>query len=232
MLKLKHLKRPGAKQRGLSIVEMMVGLTIGLIVVAAASQVVVTQLNDNRRLLVEMQLQQDLRAAADIITRELRRAGAWNAAENGIWSDEVGPGQQNGLRQVDPVVTGAEVGYSYVQTTGGTTGPFGFRLDAARIWTRFGDSWQELTDGRSIKVTGFTVRQLSDPALLLPCPKKCSDGTTDCWPTVKARLYEVQITAQAVSDPSVQRSIRSTVKLRNDLVGENSITSPVKACPL
>ena len=51
----------------------MVGVAVGLFVVAAASMLVATQLSDNRRLTLETQVQQDLRAAADIITRELRR---------------------------------------------------------------------------------------------------------------------------------------------------------------
>ncbi|MBL0296208.1 MAG: hypothetical protein IPQ21_03185 [Betaproteobacteria bacterium] len=53
----------------------MVGITVGLFIVAAAAMLVTTQLGDNRRLLLETQVQQDLRATADIITRELRRAG-------------------------------------------------------------------------------------------------------------------------------------------------------------
>ena len=71
---------PLVRQRGLSIVELMVGIAVGLFVVAAASTLVATQLSDNRRLMLETQVHQDLRAAADIITREVRRSGYWNAA--------------------------------------------------------------------------------------------------------------------------------------------------------
>ena len=62
-------------QRGLSLVELMVGIAVGLFVVAGAVMVVTTQLGDNRRLLLDAQLQQDLRATLDIVTREVRRAG-------------------------------------------------------------------------------------------------------------------------------------------------------------
>ncbi|MBT9501315.1 MAG: prepilin-type N-terminal cleavage/methylation domain-containing protein [Burkholderiaceae bacterium] len=221
-------------QRGLSIVEMMVGLTIGLIVVAAASQVVVTQLNENRKLLVEMQLQQDLRAAADIITRELRRAGAWSTAENGIWFSSSNPGQQNPLREVTVPATGLQVDYWYRRDPDVEPIPLGFRLSQQRVETLLGAGWQELTDGRSIRVTSFSITPLSDPAVPLPCPKFCPDApnSTACWPTVQTRLYEVHIAAQAIRDSSVQRSIRTTVQLRNDLVGNNSLAAPVRACPL
>jgi uncharacterized protein YneF (UPF0154 family) len=60
----------------MSIVELMVGVAIGLLIVAAATLMMSGQLSENRRLLVEAQLQQDLRAAADIMTREIRRTGA------------------------------------------------------------------------------------------------------------------------------------------------------------
>jgi len=228
------LSRKSTGQRGLSIVEMMVGLTIGLIVVAAASQVVVTQLNENRKLLVEMQLQQDLRAAADIITRELRRAGALNTAENGIWFSAANPGQQNPLREVTVPATGVQVNYQYVRDPRVASIPLGFRLEQGRLEILLGNGWQELTDGRSIRVTSLLIRQVSDPALPLPCPRFCPDApnSTACWPTVQARLYDVQITAQAANDASVQRSIRTTVKPRNDLVGNNSLAAPVLACPL
>ncbi len=64
----------------------MVGIAVGLFIVAGATMVVTTQLGDNRRLLLETQLQQDLRATADIITRELRRAGAEGSATSHVWA--------------------------------------------------------------------------------------------------------------------------------------------------
>ena len=66
--------------RGLSIVELMVGITIGLFILAGASMVLTTQLGDNRRLLLEAQVQQDLRVASDLISREIRAAGYWGNA--------------------------------------------------------------------------------------------------------------------------------------------------------
>lgn len=232
------MKRNSASQRGLSIVELMVGLTIGLIVVAAATQVVVTQLNENRKLLTEMQVQQDLRATADIITRELRRAGARTSPETGIWQSESAPAQANALSAVTPE-TGAnsELRYSYRRTAGDTIGAlgYGFQLSAGRIQSRIGGAWQDLTDARTLKVTSFTVKPVLDPAPLpLPCPKFCPDAleSTACWPTITVRRYEVAISAVAANDPTVTRSIRTTATLRNDVVGFNNAASPAQACPL
>ena len=70
--------------RGLSLIELMVGIAVGLFIVAAATVLVSGQLGENRRLMLDTQLQQDLRATADIITRELRRANANSPSENFI----------------------------------------------------------------------------------------------------------------------------------------------------
>jgi len=73
------------RQAGLSMVELMVGVAIGLFVVAGATMAVSNQLGDNRRLMLETQIQQDLRAAADVIARDLRRSGYWASAQGGVW---------------------------------------------------------------------------------------------------------------------------------------------------
>lgn len=71
--------------RGLSIVELMVGITISMFILAGATLVLTTQLDNNRRLLLEAQLQQDLRTAADMISRDVRRAGYWGRAYCNVW---------------------------------------------------------------------------------------------------------------------------------------------------
>ena len=72
-------------RRGLSIVELMVGIAISMFILAGATLVLTTQLESNRRLLLEAQLQQDLRTAADMISRDVRRAGYWGRAYCNVW---------------------------------------------------------------------------------------------------------------------------------------------------
>ena len=79
------------RSRGLSIVEMLVGIAIGLFVVAGATLVATGQLADNRLLMLETQLQQDLRATADLVARELRRGGLWGNAADSVWPGSTTP---------------------------------------------------------------------------------------------------------------------------------------------
>lgn len=219
---LNHRQRRWRRlQAGLSLVEMMVGMAIGLVVVAGAALVVGTQLGDSRRLLLETQLQQDLRAAADIITRELRRSGSWaydDLAYNSVWSPST-----SGVNSFTPVaVTGtpaSEVTYRYYRNA--SESDFGFRLNTTTNTLQsniVGGGYQDLTDARIMKVTGFTIALSNGPGVSLPCPNDCPAGGTACWPTLTVRQIAVDISAVSTSDPSVKRNLRLVTQLRNDVV--------------
>jgi len=225
-------RAPAQRQRGLSIVEMMVGVAIGLIVVAAAALLVSAQLGENRRLLIETQIQQDLRATADIMTRELRRAGYSNLAPSSVWYRGTPGVVKNLLTAVSPTATPqSEVTYQYFRN--GSESSFGFKLEDGVIKTLIGGEWQQLTDANTLKVTALTITPNTAPAAptRLPCPKLCADGTQNCWPTIQVRDLIVDITAQAANDASVTRSIRSAVRLRNDWVRFNDAAHATLICP-
>lgn len=216
-------------QHGLSLVELMVGITIGLVVVAGAALVASSQISDTRRLLLETQLQQDLRAAADIITRELRRAGSnafSNFAGDSVWlqSSPLLTGVSNPYTALTPTTLastpGDAVGYAYYRTSG-AIGGFGFRLSGGVIEFNLDGTttgWQALTDQRVLRVTSFAVTQNNGPAVPLACPKDCPTGGTACFPTWQTREFVVDIVGEAVADATVQRSIRAATKLRNDVL--------------
>ena len=236
MLRRNARARAGAaaRPRGLSLVELMVGIAVGLFVVAAAAMLVSTQLHENRRVMLETQLQQDLRAAADIITRELRRAGHWPEAVQFVWVEGGAAPADNPFAAVDLDPDHPEqVGYTYKPASG--NGPYGYKQQGNVLKTLLGaGGWQELTDGNTLRITGFSVtpryRTAPDlPVVLVPCSKLCPDGSTDCWPrrTLTVRELLVDIQGEAVTDPAVKRSLSSVVRLRNDLV---SAAAPA-ACP-
>ncbi|MBK6471458.1 MAG: prepilin-type N-terminal cleavage/methylation domain-containing protein [Betaproteobacteria bacterium] len=225
-------------QRGLSLVELMVGITVGLFVVAAAATLVANQLSDNRRLLLETQVQQDLRATMDIITRQMRRAGAVKAAhvEAGIAASPAAGGAIIPFTSMSPLsATSSETQFSFYFDED-QQGPYGFKLDGGTIKTlmpRIGLSpqWQELTDPNTVVVTALSITPRVVSSVSLPCPKLCADGTQSCWPKLIVRSYIVNIQARAKSDPAVQRALRNDVRVRNDLVEFNGPTSTSPICP-
>lgn len=235
MLMLRAPRASSRQQGGLSLVEMMVGVAVGLIVVAGASLLMSTQLGENRRLLVETQLQQDMRASMDIITRELRRIGTQSEslALQGLWVAGGGTAQKNPYAESPSATVSAvpvdNLVFGYYQPGVGPA-DFGFKLENNTVKSRIGANWQELTDPNVLKVTTFAITPQNSTLLRLPCPKLCPDTTTDCWPQVQVREFQVSMIAEASNVPGVNRSITSNVRLRNDYVRFNTGTPEI--CPV
>jgi len=221
-------------QRGLSLVELMVGITVGLFIVAAASLMVSTQLVDNRRLLLETQIQQDLRAAADIITRDLRRSGSFRLDQGHVaLANSSAGGADNILMSVSPMAGTATtvVDYAYMRSLA-EVGPYGFRLISGAIESRQGaGGWQALTDRNTLLVTAFNVTPAHELPTVMACQRLCIDSTQNCWPTLQVRRFDIEITGRAVTDAAVTRTVRTRVRLRNDDV--NFRNGPIGAplCP-
>ena len=232
---LPKANRAATSQRGMSLVELMVGITVGLFIVAAATTLMANQLSDNRKLLVETQIQQDLRASMDIITRQLRRAGALSTAQAqaGLGTATGLGGSPSTFTDVTPVaVASSETGFAFYRNAG-DQGRSGFKLESGGIKSfTAGGGWQELTDINVMKVTAFTVTPVVVASAVLPCPKLCPDGTAACWPQLVVRDYRVTITAEAKNDATVRRTMSSEVRLRNDWVKFNNVAAPGQACPL
>ena len=218
------------RQAGLSLVELMVGVAIGLFVVAGATVVVSNQLGDNRRLMLEAQIQQDLRAAADLISRDLRRAGYWGAAETGVWNASSVSVASNPYTQMSAATSGVAasgVTFAYSRSLAennfvDATDQSGFRLDTdGVIRMNTAGGWQALTDSNTMRVTNFQLK-LNQSDVALACFNLCG-AAANCPPTQSVREFEILIDATAVHDAAVQRSVRSWVRLRNDVV--------VGACP-
>jgi type II secretory pathway component PulJ len=227
MLKRRHT------QRGLSIVELMVGVAIGLFVVAAAAMLVSSQLTSNRRLLLDTQIQQDLRATVDIITRELRRSGSLNnpQANTKVWSASMPAsgvdGNQLAYDMTVPGTCGSEVLYRYYRVT---PDDHGFDLQSNAIRTKVPSSgYQQLTDSAVLKVTNFCVEPVAETRTRVPCPSACPGGGDTCWPEIVVRDYRVTVEGEATNDASIRRSLSSTVRVRNDFVADNSHANPATA---
>jgi len=218
----------GREQRGLSLVELMVGIAVGLLVVAAASMLTATQLSDNRRMMLEIQVQQDLRAALDTMTRDVRRSGARNKAYNYVWTEET-PGILSGVEATTVhAASPGDIEYRYERKGVLSNAVSGFRLRSGRLdFTSPNLSgWSELTDRKALTITEFAVaasprEEPTPPApsteQRIPCPKLCSPGNdTSCWPEIRVRQFSMSVTAAATSDAAVRRSLQTRVRPWND----------------
>lgn len=233
-------RRPSLRQRGASLVELMVGVTIGLFILAAATLVVTSQLGDNRRMLTDAQLQQDMRATVDIAVRDLRRAAYWAQAWNNVWAPSAAAALGNpytALTATRNATMGDSIVYdrSLDEEGGAQSGTDNSRVDDdERVGFRFnaaagtvemlvgGDTWQALTDASVMKVTQFDII-LTSRALALACGTQCQRGPNDCPMDLMVRDATIVMVAQAAHNANIQRSVRSDVRLRNDVLVERSM---------
>ncbi len=224
MLKIGH-----QSQRGLSIVELMVGIAVGLFVVAAASMLTATQLSGNRKLLLEAQVQQDMRAAADIVTKEIRRMGYSLVAHNRVWPNSESTQQQHDLS----TPTTSEITFRYTRAAG-ESGPYGFSYDPSTYTIKSklaAAGWQELTDPRTLKIISFSITPLPGAETRMACSKRCPDDTTDCWPRHQVLEFRVNMVGEAATDSTVSRSLSTVVRVRNEYLSSVGV-SATHPCPL
>lgn len=241
-MNMTHGKQIFAKQQsGLSIIELMVGLAIGLVLVSGALLMMFYTTNNNYLMIVETRLNQDLRAAASLIARDLRRAGYWAQATNGVY---VAGGNaslpQNNSYQVmladrcdaatlptpTPMIDSEVANICYYLEQGtpdntvSDTEMFGFALQDGVISSFFGGKTPEnITDPGIIHVDSLTIIPHSKS---INVSSMCAAaGTLPAPPTVTVRLFEIVITGHLPSDDHVVRGIRTFAKVRNDAITGN-----------
>ena len=215
--------------RGMTIVELLIGLALGLFVVAGASTLLAGQLHAQRALAADTRLTQDLRNAADLIARDLRRAGYWDDAASGIWSAGAAP-TSNPHGMLAPATAASDaLRYSYSGDGAGDAtasadadGRAGFRLHQHAIEARLGGRWQALTDPQALVVTAFElVPAVAEIDLAALCPRPCGTAGAaagTCPPRQQVRSVAVRIAGHAAGDERVVRHADMQVRLRNDAV--------------
>ncbi len=219
------------RERGFTMVEVLVGMTIGLVVIAAALALLVNRIQVHRAALLQSRLMQDLRVAANVVSRDLRRAGYWHDAAAGVAAPGAGAALANPYAAVTLESAPSDaVSFRYSRDAIEDHGidaneQFGFRLRRGTLEMLLGaGNWQALTDSTTLVITAFSITPaLQEIGLEGFCAKECPPGETACRPRQVVRSLAVSISGHASTDARVVRSLQTVVRLRNDAV--------VGACP-
>lgn len=215
-------------QRGVSLVELMIGTAVSLVIVAAGSALMLSNLREQKALLREAALMQNLRTAADVVSRDLRRAGYWDHAVEGVGavSPDSGVNPHAELDLVDAASGFVRFGYSHDPGDSNESGNagaeqrLGFRLRGGTIEIDLGQSnWQTLTDRGRLVVTVFRLTpQVVQIDLGSHCAKTCDAGNVACPPRQQLRSLAVEIAGRLPETARVNRALRTEVRLRNDVI--------------
>jgi prepilin peptidase dependent protein B len=231
---------PRARQRGLSIIELLVGVAVGLFIVGGAIKLMIDNLVSNQRMVMETRVNQDLRAAADLVARDLRRAGYWRNAPAGVFSAGAPTVIENPYGAVN--LASNVIDYSFSRDTDTSISDAeaaGYRLSGGVLQmlrsTTATANWQPLTDPNTVTVTNFIITPnprtielytYCQCRVTLSCAAslfQVGGANYASRPRLEVRNYDLVISGQSPTDANVQRTIRESIRVRNDML--------VGACP-
>jgi type II secretory pathway component PulJ len=227
------------KQSGFSLTELMVGSTVGLLVIASALQLYALNVRATADTLRVSRLNQELRATLDLLRRDLRRAGYW-AGEPGLTrpldNPFHAPGNDVALGSAPGEVDASCILYSYdangdrlvgVGPSGAASATastdnleqFGFRLRNEQMQMRHGGavfdcgsgSWQAVSDPDTA-ITRLEFTLLEDCIGLHDTMQPCAAGE----PGLLRRRVRIVIEGHVRSDPDIVQHLDTTVSIAND----------------
>lgn len=196
-----RLQQPN-RERGETLMGLLVGLAVGLVVLAGGSAMMATQLRAHRTALQENRLDHDLRSAMDWIARELSQAhyaaNAWQTDATKSCDNPFCAGQD------DFSISGNRIAFSLDRNHNGLQDNnecLGFRLVKGALQARTAcnpEVWTALNDIASLQFTGL-------------------QWDIHCQPVQGwlQRRIDLSITAQWPGDASRQLNLKRAVYLRN-----------------
>lgn len=184
------------RQKGLTLIEMMIALILALLVTGTILTIFISNVKSSAENIKMIQLNQELRASMNFMSDELKRHGfSFNAASTA-------------MSTLNTATPGCVV-YGYEQASGAVATIRGFRLQGAALeWSdqnttgcgTGAGNWQDLTSD-DVQITEFEV----DPT------------NTASAASVTIQRLDVTLTGQKQLNPGVaSRTFRETIRIRNE----------------
>ena len=207
-------------QKGLTLIEMMIALVLGLFVTAAIITVFSTNVRTNTENLKMIRLNQELRGAMTLMVDELKRAGYSGDSTISTFMD-----------QTNFTTTCASYSYDInANSSYDSVEHYGFRLDETNNEIDWGSgltvdnldcstgTWQAITDPNIAEITtlDFDITGSINTGGV--------SGVTALTTTTGVSVYDVTITLTGTADlppagPDVndpRRTITETIRIRNE----------------
>ena len=235
----------GRQVRGFSLVEVLIGSTVSLWLLLGAMQLTSHHLASYRHQARLLRLDQELRAALDMVVRDLQRARHWQAA--GVAPDPsateptANPYEAISL---NAATAASSVEYGYDRTLATAPIAFGFRRQVASNGTgnlqmkNAMGGWQPMTDPAIVNITRFAITPvLRENRLWQHCRCRfqaqrapdCEDtalGASNTAPTLQVTLLDIDITGASPGDSNLVRALTERVHLHNPAIAHSGGCPP------
>ncbi|MFW9610716.1 MAG: type II secretion system protein J [Fluviibacter sp.] len=205
--------RPHRNEAGISLLETLIAMALGLLVLAGVLQLTNQLVAGNTAMIQVTRLEQDTRTVIDIIVQDLRRAGHFPEAGSEL-------GDMHRFLQNQPTAplidgeamrtgkAGASIAYAYRETDG--------KLIQARFAHDAKAGTVQMHTG-----SASAPETITDPAFMVvaalsfqPTLAVANAGSM----SVEQTTVEVRIVTRLKSDPTVERQLVDQVVLRNPLL--------------
>jgi prepilin peptidase dependent protein B len=170
-------------QAGVTLIELMISIVLGLLLLGAATAMTVSSMVMNADTLQSARLNQDLDSVLHVMVNDIRRAGYtdnFTAGEPGIVYDTVGSGSVEASEDLNIVSSGCVL-YAYNANGDGNKDneeKFGFKLVGTEVHMRTicssgsscatdcsAGNWVPLTDDNVISITSLTFDSVNSKCL-------------------------------------------------------------------
>lgn len=201
-------RRRPPRERGVTLVELLVGLVIALVVMGGAFAAYLAVANSSRTNIRADRINIDVQSILDLMANDIRRAGHWST-----------PGTGNPFAIIHPSSgTSSCLLYSYDENQDGAkqdTERFGFRRSSTGVI-------EVRTSGASdIDCNNGTWQPLSDPNVMTVTTltfRVQSQSVSSAGVTVQRRWIDIDLTATgANAADGITKVAQTTVEIRNDL---------------
>ncbi|WP_415899416.1 PilW family protein [Neptuniibacter sp. QD48_11] len=220
---MKTFQEVPSKQAGVTLIELMIGLVVGLIVVSGAIYTFIIAFKSSRDVVYSARLNQELAAITTIIADDIRRAGHW--VQSGALSSPY-----DDMGEDFNLVSASCALYNYdVDGDGliGTNEHSGVRFSASSIWVKTSGTsmtscstgtWERLSDENFMSVNAMSI---TDSSLCIvneasaACPSNVGTNAVG-----SVREIDITITASVINDTDWTKTVQESVKIRNDFYAD------------
>lgn len=212
-------------QRGVTMTELLIGVTVSLVVLSGSLALFSGHLRSNTQLLTTTRLNNELRGVLDLVVRDLRRATYWGNSVSGVWYPNTPGIQINPFNEIDTATAG-QVTYRYDLNSDGALGAD----ETFRIARNSGDGTVELlqldagggvssttalSDSDLTNITALTFA-VNDRQATFACLKAGAGPVAPTPPVIHVREITVTLTGALRNNAAVARTLTETVRVRND----------------
>ncbi len=234
------------KQKGFTLIEIMLSLLLGIIVIGGALSIYILTIKGSSDTVKSARLNYDRDFAMQFMINDIRRAGYWGGAVAGSVATDnpfINTTATN-IQLLDPIVILGTTFYRCILYTYDADADaavnngefFGFKLDSNTIKSSSADTvdavancgatdsrWMDILDSDQIEITSLTFSNSNYKCLNTSTSpdQLCSTGISIGDMAVETRQIDITLIGRVKNDNSVTKTLTGTVKVRNNRIYVN-----------